>query len=164
MNKYRIIFAVILLFLYPSIGSGAEYLEMHVIDVGQGDAILVKTPSGNNILVDSGNLSAGYRVRQYLQSHGVSGLDAVIITHMHPDHVGGLFSLVPGLEVKKMYDNGMVLAGDVFGEEYIRLTKNLKIQRQVLGGGDELSFDSLSSSTPRYPVAPSWSARSPSYL
>lgn len=141
MKKYPIIFAIVLFFLYPSFSSGGAFLEMHVIDVGQGDAILIKTPSGNNVLVDSGNLSAGYRVRQYLQGHGISVLDAVIITHMHPDHVGGLFSLVPDLAVKKIYDSGAVHTGDDFWDEYIVLTKNLKIQRDVLGGGDALSFD-----------------------
>lgn len=140
MKKCRTIFALILLFLSPFCASGGEFLEVHVIDVGQGDAIFLKTPSGNNVLIDAGNLSAGYRVRQYLRERRVSTLDAVIITHTHPDHVGGLFCLVPDLRVEKVCDNGAVLTGDDFWEEYINLTKNLKIERQTVEEGDALSF------------------------
>ncbi len=140
MKKYSIIFTIILLLLCSSSVSGANRLEVHFIDVGQGDAIFIKTPSGKNALIDAGNLSAGHRVRQYLKSRRVSTLDAVIITHMHPDHVGGLFCLVPDLAVEKIYDNGAVLIGYDFWEEYINLIKNLKIKREILEEGDEFSF------------------------
>lgn len=70
-------------------------LIVHFIDVGEGDCILIQTPDNKNILVDSGNLSAGYKVNKYFESKNISRLECTIITHMHPDHVGGVFNILP---------------------------------------------------------------------
>jgi len=145
MKKYSIIFSVILLLLCPFFvcASGIGFLEVHVIDVGQGDAILLRAPSGETMLVDSGNLSAGYHVERYLRDQGISTLGTVVITHMHPDHVGGLFRLVPDMSVKKIYDNGSILDGNDFWEEYINLSKKLGLERKILQKGDTLAFGNV---------------------
>jgi len=62
----------------------ARSLKLHVIDVGQGDSLLLQTPDGKNALIDGG--SAGTAALQYLRSQGVQHLDAVILTHPHEDH------------------------------------------------------------------------------
>ena len=59
-------------------------LIVHFIDVGQGDAILIQTPS-QNILIDGGN--RGTTVVNYLKAKGVNSLDLVIGTHPHADHL-----------------------------------------------------------------------------
>lgn len=140
MKKWWVGIACALVILSPFCVSGSDSFEMHVIDVGQGDSILIRTPSGSNILIDTGNLSAGYRVRQYLREQGISILHTVVITHMHPDHVGGLFGLAPDLTVEKVCDNGAILTGNDFWEEYINLTTDLKIERAILKSGDMMSF------------------------
>ena len=77
---------------------GADTLRVHIIDVGQGDAIWIQTPDGKNVLIDGGEggavgkTSAGPIVTDYLSSHGFpyqSTFDAVILTHPHSDHFGG---------------------------------------------------------------------------
>ena len=61
---------------------------MHVIDVGQGDSILLQ--SGEyNILVDAGPNSAEDELISYLNSAGVDRLDCLVLTHPHEDHIGG---------------------------------------------------------------------------
>jgi len=85
-------------------------LEIVFLDVGQGDCILVKTPDGRHLLVDAGGRNPmaagegageenGYEpgrdtVVPYLRHRGVSRLDAVINTHPHRDHLGGLAAVL----------------------------------------------------------------------
>jgi len=64
-------------------------LEVHYIDVGQGDATLVKC-GGNAMLIDAGGNSKGTAVQKYLMDQGVNRLDYVIATHPDEDHIGGL--------------------------------------------------------------------------
>ena len=105
---------------------------------------MIKGPDGANALIDTGNLSMGCRVERYLRSQGVSRLRVLVITHMHPDHVGGIFGLLPGLEVDKVYDNGVLLNRNVFWDEYRNFLKELNLQRDVLKAGSRLDFGSLS--------------------
>ena len=77
---------------------GEDTLRIHMIDVGQGDAIWIQTPAGKNVLIDGGDggafgkTSAGPIVTDYLSTHGFPckrAFDAVILTHPHSDHFGG---------------------------------------------------------------------------
>ncbi len=73
-------------------------LEIHFIDVDQGDATLIEAPDGTTILVDGGGRPIGSdpgltRVAPYLRHRGIRRLDAVILTHADYDHYGGLFAL-----------------------------------------------------------------------
>lgn len=83
--------------------SAGDTLQIHFIDVGQGDAILVQTPAGQNMLVDAGENSCGELVTEYLAFHGVKGLDIVVGTHPHSDHIGGLDTVIDHFPVKKVY-------------------------------------------------------------
>jgi len=122
---------------------GLPVLEVHFIDVGQGDAILIKAPNNKNLLIDTGNLSTAYKLKSYLKERGVSALNALIITHLHSDHVGGLFCVLPEVFVEKIYDNGTVLPGNDFYEEYINIIKTLRVKRQIIREGDIMSLGRL---------------------
>ena len=65
-------------------------LKVHFIDVGQGDAILIQTPT-QSILIDGGD--RGNTSLNYIRDKGVSSLDLVIGTHPHADHIGGLINV-----------------------------------------------------------------------
>lgn len=65
-------------------------LEIHFIDVGQGDCILIKQGDSHSMIIDAGGNSKGTSVQKYLYDNGVTHLDYVIGTHPHEDHVGGL--------------------------------------------------------------------------
>ena len=69
-------------------GETAGNLEVHFIDVGQGDATLIKC-DGHSMLIDAGNNDKGTLVQNYLQHQGVETLDYVIGTHPDADHIGG---------------------------------------------------------------------------
>ena len=112
--------------------------------MGQGDATLIKGPEDVNVLIDAGGLSAGHRVGKYLKEQGISSLRALVVTHMHPDHVGGIFGLLPTFDVDKVYDNGVLLKGNVFWEEYVKLVSELNLPRDVLRADCRLDFGRVS--------------------
>ena len=71
--------------------AGSGNLEVHLIDIGQGLAVYVEGPTGENLLIDGGAPGLGAAiVAPYLSSLGVSALKYGLMTHWHPDHFGGL--------------------------------------------------------------------------
>lgn len=78
-------------------------LELHFIDVGQGDAVLVRSPTGQNVLIDGGRSDDD--ARAYLQALGVGTLDLVIATHADADHIGGLEEVVRTYRPRLFMDN-----------------------------------------------------------
>jgi competence protein ComEC len=72
----------------PPPASGKE-LRVHVLDVGQGDSILILSPEGKTVLIDAGDEKNGKKVVEALRLKGVQQIDYFIATHTHPDHIGG---------------------------------------------------------------------------
>ena len=89
------------------VAGGADgYLHVHFLDIGQGDSILVVTPSGRQALIDGGpdGASASQALADTLPS-GDRSLDLVVMTHLDSDHSNGL------LDVLARYTVGAVLSG-----------------------------------------------------
>lgn len=63
-------------------------IEVHIIDVGQGDSILINSPD-YCVLVDAGPNSSQNKLVSYLKAEKVSRLDCLVLTHPHEDHIGG---------------------------------------------------------------------------
>lgn len=80
--------------------AGAK-LEVHYIDMGQADSILIKAPEAN-VLIDAGENNQGAGVIRYLKKQGVNKLDYVIGTHPHSDHIGGLDTVILDMKVSKV--------------------------------------------------------------
>lgn len=78
-------------------------LQVHYIDVGQADSILIKASDGTAVLIDGGNNPDGSTVVNYLKSQNVKELAAVIATHPHEDHIGGLDTVIKSFPVKAVY-------------------------------------------------------------
>ncbi len=96
---------LIILFLPPGIYNRGE-MEIIFIDVGQGDAVLIKSPRGRFILVDGGGSQlfdvGAKRLLPYLHHRGIRKLDLVISTHPDVDHVQGLVEVIEEMPVKSL--------------------------------------------------------------
>lgn len=85
----------------PQIQEGS-YLEVHYIDVGQADCSLVIC-DGQAMLIDAGNFGAHSIILPYLLEEGVEFLNAVVVTHPHADHYGGMRSVLKNIELDAFY-------------------------------------------------------------
>jgi len=113
---------------------------VYFLDVGEGDSILIQMPDNNNILIDTGSLSAGYVVKKYLETKNIFHLEYIIITHMHPDHVGGIFNILPQIKTNFIYYNGYRPNNNHFYFELLNLAKKLNIPLKILKAGNQLFF------------------------
>lgn len=71
-------------------------LIVEFVDVGQGDAVIIRAPSGEAYLVDTGPSGSAEVLRQRLRHHQIERLEQVILTHTDADHIGGLAELLEG--------------------------------------------------------------------
>jgi len=78
-----------------------DTIELHFIDVGQADCILIISGSGS-MLVDGGNNADADTVVNYLRNKGIAKLDFVIGTHPHEDHIGGLDAVIDNFEAGRV--------------------------------------------------------------
>ncbi len=80
-------------------------LEVHYIDVGQGDSTLIKYED-YAILIDAGNNEYGPVVVDYLKDQGIDDIDIMVATHNHADHIGGLDDVLKAVDVKTIIKSG----------------------------------------------------------
>jgi len=89
----------------------AKNLEVDFLDVGQGDAELIKTPAGQNILIDGGPDSSIIRRLGENMAWWDKKIDLMILTHPHDDHVTGLIDVLKRYQVKQILYTGVVHNG-----------------------------------------------------
>lgn len=98
--------AITLAFWLPS-KNGTAVLRLTALDVGQGDAILLQTPNGSDVLVDGG---PDDRVRQQLSRHLSAAdrtIELVVLTHPDLDHVGGLPAVARSYRIERVLETGV---------------------------------------------------------
>lgn len=107
--------------------SPSDLLEVHFLDVGQGDSILIQTPGRKeNILIDGGPREAGPAVVKYLKEHGVEKINLLIATHPHEDHIGGLVEVLKDFPVERIIDSGKKHTSSTY-RNYIKLIAQKQI-------------------------------------
>lgn len=115
------LFFTLLLWQQPWKQADPGTLEVHMLDVGQGDCILLRS-GGQTMLIDTGPRESGEAVADYLCKAGIKKLDSIVITHDHSDHTGGLPAVLAAVDTRLLvlYDqgdreSGLQLAGELAG-------------------------------------------------
>jgi len=140
--------AVLFSLSFSSGGEGASPLEIHIIDVGYGDAILLKSPDGGYSLIDTGYPRVREKLFRYLKEEGVARLEYLIVTHPHPDHLGNAAAVLEEFGAEHLRDNGEEI--DRFDEYLTREMAEEYEQKfrgnrkySVLRAGDRIDWDGV---------------------
>lgn len=126
-----------LFFLQTEEGPGAAPpggLRIEVLDVGQGDAILLRPAGAPAVLVDGGPSGAG--LSRMLEQSGVESLAAAIVTHPQSDHVGGIEDLLGHVPVRQLLFARI-------GRRMLEEAREAGSEPQRIGAGHELRAGAL---------------------
>ncbi|MBX3175471.1 MAG: DNA internalization-related competence protein ComEC/Rec2 [Gemmatimonadaceae bacterium] len=126
------------------IGAASGELELHVLDVGQGDALALRSPRGRWLLVDAGRVwasgDAGRSVvLPYLRRRGGVVTD-LVLTHPHADHIGGATSILRALHPARVHDSGFVEPSEHYAE-VLREAAAAGAEWRRLRPGQRFDFD-----------------------
>ena len=120
-------------------------LEIHHIDVGQADATLLIEPSGETMLIDSGDWrQGGSEVIDYLEAHDVDRIDHLVATHAHADHIGGHDEIIEHYETEHngigtAYDSGVAATSQTY-ERYLDAIEEHDVELLVVEEDDHFEF------------------------
>lgn len=126
-------------------------LKISMLNVGQGDAILIQTGK-QTILVDTSDTDERDLLVNELEKFSVTKIDKLILTHPHADHIGNAKVLInpskkeitansylEKISVVEVYDNGIASANPLY-KSYTKAIENKGIAHHALKSGDELDF------------------------
>lgn len=86
-------------------------VQVYFLDVGQGDAVLIRTLDGHAALIDAG---PGRAIVPILERLGVTSLDLLIASHPHKDHIGGIIPMLQTISIAAYLDNGQRYRSDEY--------------------------------------------------
>jgi beta-lactamase superfamily II metal-dependent hydrolase len=128
----------------------AQTLDVYVIDVEGGNAGLYVSPSGESVLIDSGNGGAAAardadRIMAAVRDAGLKQIDNLITTHYHGDHIGGLIELAKRVPIAHFFDHGANIQPapqiDPLLQQYAELYS--KVKHTVVKPGDKIAVAGL---------------------
>jgi len=151
--RRRPLFTIAAMFLLAVItvsGQARTTLDISVVDVEGGNAVLFVTPAGESVLIDTGNLDGATRdsarILDAAKDAGLTRIDHLIVTHWHADHFGGLAELARQIPIREFIDHGPNVqpgaAADQFlADVYPRITKGAT--HRVAKPGDRIALEGV---------------------
>ena len=130
----------------PTFAGGSGRLELHVMDVGQGDALGIRTPKGRWVLVDAGRRwdggDAGRRtVVPYVRRVG-GDVAAFVMSHAHDDHVGGAASIIQALEPERWWEPAFVTTSEAY-RRALETARHAQTAWHRVSPGDRWQLDGI---------------------
>jgi beta-lactamase superfamily II metal-dependent hydrolase len=139
MKKILFLFIPFILISSWGMGQANGKLQMHFIDVGQGDAALLISPKGETVLFDEGVTGYCEMPIDYLESIGLTKIDYLVTSHYHDDHIGCTGKILARFPLTKVaYDRG----GSNPSTVYQRYLNAIDGKRQTGVPGTHFSLDS----------------------
>jgi len=135
----------------PAQNRTSKPLDIYVIDVEGGNATLFVSPSGESLLIDTGNAGpaaardAG-RILAAMKDAGLQQIDHLIITHWHGDHFGGLAELASHTTIREFIDHGPNVQPAAAADEFLEKTYPFlyaKAKHTVAKPGDKIPMAGL---------------------
>lgn len=109
-------------------------IQIHMLDIGQGDSILIQG-NGKNILVDTGPSSSKQKLFEKLKKYKVEKVDLLIITHAHSDHNGNVLAVLNALPVDSVMESPALTVSPIV-KKYYSLMKEKKIPLKIPKAGE----------------------------
>jgi competence protein ComEC len=121
-------------------------VEMHVLDVGQGDAVLVRTDRGNWLIFDAGRVwrtgdAARTTIIPYIKRRG-GDVRAFILSHPHADHVGGAPSVFTSLGPEEFWDSAFPQGSEIY-HKALRAASDAGVEWKRVHAGDIVAIDGV---------------------
>lgn len=117
-------------------------MQVYYLDVGQGDSIYVKTPNGDDILIDGGKNDKGDDVVAFLHKYHVDDLEVMIATHPDADHIGGLDTVLQNMKVESVYMPRVTHTTKTF-EDFVVAVKEEGLKLKEAKGGVSLGLQGV---------------------
>ncbi len=130
---------LVLIATYPFPASYSPSLKVTVLDVGQGDSVLVEFPGRKKMLVDGGgtpdrNFDIGESVvSPFLLRKGIKKIDYLVLTHAHPDHMNGLLSVAKNFKLGEFWEAFSPPSGGAYDELKAALSRSVAARRVFEG-------------------------------
>ena len=105
-------------------GTSEPCLSVIVIDVGQGDSILLISPEGKTMLVDAGPPGSFAKIDKVLRANGVTSLDILVATHPHEDHIGSMAAVLDAYTVGTFVTIPQAQEGGAYARMLASLERN----------------------------------------
>lgn len=124
----------------PALPARHGQLQVHFIDVGQGDSILIQTPGGTTALIDGGYNNG--QALAYLRAQRIARIDVLIASHPHADHIGGLVEVLHALPVGVVWTSGATHTTGIF-EQFLDAIDQAKVPYREARTGDTIRLGEL---------------------
>jgi competence protein ComEC len=128
-------------------GVSGRGLALHFLNVGQGDAAVIRTPLGHWVLVDAGPVGdrsdAGRRVvAPFLEKHGARDLALIVLSHAHADHLGGVPAVLARFHADLVLDPGALFVDPRY-TAFLGELQDRHIPWHPVHGGEHFTLDSV---------------------
>lgn len=148
-NRLKLFFGLLIIFAifiwagaFSTASVADTNLHIYFLNVGQGDSEYIKTPSGNDILIDGGPDDTVLSELGKVMNLGDRKIDLVILTHPHADHLTGLISVINRYEIGEIWETGVEYSSGTY-DTWKNSIKEKGIKSELVDENYQKIFDGV---------------------